>query len=130
MSVQVPTQEDLDVIKLAFDDHLKEVDAKLLEYDGLPEREKHDFADLERRMKVIEDKLEISDQPEPLQPLPDVTQPDFTMPVHPAAHVGINLVPGDGEDAPYPEDPDNPVNPDGDPPIDPPPSSKPVKKHK
>lgn len=45
------------MIKLAFDDHLKIVDAKLLEYDSLPEREKHDFADLERRVKILEDRL-------------------------------------------------------------------------
>jgi len=114
MPATIPTQEDLDILKLAFDDHLKVVDAKLLEYDGLPEREKHDFADLELRVKKLEDALSKGKFPE------------FTVPVRPRA---ISFTPGDGEDAPYPENPDNPVNPEGSPPLDPPPSKVP-KKHK
>jgi hypothetical protein len=54
MPATIPTQEDLDALKLALEEHLKVVEAKLLEYDGLPEREKHDFSDLELRVKKLE----------------------------------------------------------------------------
>jgi hypothetical protein len=119
MPATIPTQEDFDSVKLAFDEHLKAVDAKLLEYDGLPEREKHDFADLEVRVKRLEDKLAISDKPDPVQPAPEPT-PNFTPPVRP------HLEPGEIEDPPYPQDPDNPINPEE----YPQPSPKAHKKHK
>lgn len=79
MPATIPTQEDLDVIKLAFDDHLKIVDAKLLEFEGLPEREKHDFADLERRVKILEDRL------------------------HPVTPPVVEDLPEDDEDSPSPK---------------------------
>ena len=43
MPATIPTQEDLDKLNLAFNDHLEVVDAKLLEFDG--------------RVKALEDKL-------------------------------------------------------------------------
>ena len=120
MPATIPTQEDLDALKLALDEHLALVEAKLLEYDGLPEREKHDFADLEVRVK----KLEEDDNP---QRLSDVEQDLERRVQHlegkleELAALVHTLLPEDIDpDEPYPVDPDNPVDPDGPPDVDPP----------
>lgn len=145
MPATVPTQEDLDVLKLGLEEHMKLVDAKLLEYDGLPEREKHDFADLELRVKKLEG------DPESIAPItkaqedlslrveklearleelakarPDIFPPEEIQPdVNPEpspwraepADDPVVLAPVDES---YPYDPDNPLHeehPEVDPPV-------------
>lgn len=137
MPATIPTQEDLDVIKLAVDDHFKAVEAKLLEYGGLPEREKHDFADLELRVKKIEDIQhppvnEIQeDQGRRIEALEGKLE-ELAAKVEELHKSGPGWVPPSDEPIMqevhpvvdrdvYPVDPDNPIDPDGPPDQDPPP---------